>query len=139
MASDRIRGNRATKTVVLDSSAILMVFEFSIDIQKELARILGSYKIIIPKTIFKELKNLSEQGSGKKKQIAKPALKLVERYEIVEDTSRFGDDSVIELAKKYNGIVFSNDKELRKKAKKEKIKTIFFRSKNYLTISENFI
>ena len=139
MASDRIRGNKATKTVVLDSSAILMVFEFSVDIEKELARLLGSYKIIIPKTVFKELINLSVHGSGKKKQIAKPALKFVERYEIVEDTSRFGDDSVIELAKKYNGIVFSNDKELRKKAKKEKIKTIFLRSKNYLAISENFI
>jgi rRNA-processing protein FCF1 len=139
MASDRIRGNSATKTVVLDSSAILMIFEFSIDIEKELARILGSYKIIVPKTIFTELKNLSEQGSGKKKQIAKPALKFVERYEIVEDTSKFGDDSVIELAKKYNGIVFSNDKELRKKSRKEKLKTICLRGKKYLIISEDFV
>ena len=138
MASDRIRRNRKTKTVILDSSAILMIFEFSIDIEKELSRILGSYKIIVPKTIFKELKNLSEYGSGKKKNIAKPALKLIERYEIVEDKSRFGDDSVIELAKKYNGIVFSNDKEIRKKAKNENIKTIFLRAKNYLAISENF-
>ena len=139
MASDRIRGNRATKTVVLDSSAILMVFEFSVDIEKELTRLIGSFEIIVPKTIFKELINLSVHGSGKKKQIAKPALRLVERYEIVEDTSRFGDDSVIELAKKYNGIIFSNDKELRKKAKEENLKTIFLRSKNYLAISENFI
>jgi rRNA-processing protein FCF1 len=139
MASDRIRRNRRTKTVILDSSAILMIFEFSIDIEKELTRILGSYKIIVPKTIFKELKNLSEYGSGKKKHIAKPALMLIERYEIVEDKSRFGDDSVIELAKKYNGIVFSNDKEIRKKAKNENIKTIFLRGKNYLAISENFI
>ena len=137
MASDRIRGNRTTKTVVLDSSAILVLFEFSFDIEKELTRLLGSYKIIVPKTIFKELKNLSEVGSGKKKLIARPALKLVERYEIVDDISKFGDDSVIELAKKYNGIVFSNDKELRKKAKKEKIKTIYLRAKNYLAISEN--
>jgi len=138
MASDRIWRNRKTKTVIIDSSAILMIFEFSIDIEKELSRILGSYKIIVPKTIFKELKNLSEYGSEKKKNIAKPALRLVERYEIVENKSSFGDDSVIELAKKYNGIVFSNDTEIRKKAKNEKIKTIFLRGKNYLAISENF-
>ena len=56
MASDRLRRNRTTKTVVLDSSAILMVFEFSVDIERELSRILGSYKIIVPKTIFKEVK-----------------------------------------------------------------------------------
>jgi rRNA-processing protein FCF1 len=116
-----------------------MVFEFSVDIEKELTRILGSYKIIVPKTIFKELKNLTEKGSGKKKQIAKPALKLVERYEIVDNTSKFGDDSVIELAKKYNGIIFSNDKEIRKKAKKEKLKTICLRGKKYLILSENFV
>jgi rRNA-processing protein FCF1 len=114
-----------------------MVFEFSVNIEKELTRLLGSFEIIVPKTIFKELKNLSKHSSGKKKQIAKPALRLVERYEIVDNKSRFGDDSVIELAKKYNGIVFSNDKELRKKAKKENIKTIYLRAKNYLAISEN--
>jgi rRNA-processing protein FCF1 len=139
MAFDRIRGNRTTKIVVLDSSAILMLFEFSIDLEKELTRLLGSYKIIVPKTIFNEINYLAENGKGKKKAIAKPALKLVEKYELVEDSSKFGDDAVLEIAKKFNGIVFSNDKELRKKARKEKLKTICLRGKKYLTISEDFV
>ncbi len=89
--------------------------------------------------MLKSLKFLSEKGKGKKKQYAKPALKLVEKYKIVIDKSEKADDAVLNIAKKLNGVVFSNDKELKKRAKKEKIKTIFMRNKKYLMISEDFV
>ena len=136
MASDRLRGNRTKKIVVIVSSAIMMLFEFSIDLEKELTRLIGSYHIVVPSPILKELKFLSENGKGKKKQIAKPALKLAQNFEVIEENSETGDESVINLAKSYNGIVFSNDKEVRKKAKKEKLRTICLRSKNYLMLDE---
>ena len=139
MASDRLRRDSASKIVVLDSSAVLMLFEFSIDLEEELTRLLGRYQIVVPSKIVDELKLLSEKGKGKKKQLAKPALKLVENYEVVQDSSRFADDAVLNTAKKHNGIIFSNDKELKKRAKKEKIKTIFLRNKNYLALSDPFV
>jgi len=139
MASDRLRRDSASKIVVLDSSAVLMLFEFSIDLEEELTRLLGRYQIVVPSKIVDELKLLSEKGKGKKKQLAKPALKLVENYEIVQDSSRFADDAVLNTAKKHNGIIFSNDKELKRRAKKEKIKTIFLRNKNYLVLSDPFV
>jgi hypothetical protein len=139
MAFDRIRGNSTSKIVVFDSSAILMLFEYSISLEQELTKILGSYEIVVPSKIVEELKFLCEKGKGKKKQYAKPALKLVEKYKIVADKSENADNAVLNIAKKLNGIVFSNDKELKKRAKKEKIKTIFMRNKKYLMISEDFV
>lgn len=139
MAFDRLRGNSTSKIVVIDSSAVLMLFEFSIDLENELARLLGSYQIVVPSKIIDELRLLSEQGKGKKKQFAKPALKLLKNYEIIKDSSKFADDAVLNIAKKHNGIIFSNDKEIKKRAKKEKIKTIFLRNKNYLELSDPFV
>jgi hypothetical protein len=139
MASNRLRENSTSKIVVFDSSAILILFEYSIKLEQELVRLLGNYEIVVPSKIVEELKILNEKGKGKKKQFAKPALKLVKNYKIVIDTSKNADDAVLNIAKKLNGVVFSNDKELKKRAKKEKIKTIFMRNKKYLMISEDFV
>jgi len=139
MASNRTRGNTSIKHVVIDTSAIMMLFEYSIDLERELTRILGKYKIIVPSSVIDELKFLKEKGEGKKKTIAKPALKLAEGFEVIYDKSKNADDAVLSIAKKTNGVVFSNDKELRNRAKKEKLKTICLRSKNYLMINENFV
>jgi hypothetical protein len=139
MAFDRIWRNPTSKIVVVDSNALLMLFEYSINYKQELVRLLGSYQLVVPSKIVEELKLLSEKGKGKKKQYAKPAIKLVEKYKIIIDKSEKADDAVLNIAKKLNGVVFSNDKELKKRAKKEKIKTIFIRNKKYLMISEDFV
>ena len=134
MASDRLRGNRDEKIVIIDSSAIMMLFEFSINFEDELTRLLGKYTIIVPKPIFDELTLLSEKGKGKKKTLAKASLKLLERFEILEAEEKTGDESVLSLAKKLNGIVFTNDRELRKKAKKLSLNAIFLREKSKLVL-----
>ncbi len=139
MASDRSRGNTGIKIVVIDTSAIMMLFEFSIDLENELTRLLGAYKIIVPRSVINELKFLADRSKGRKKRIAKPALKLAENFEVVDDKSNNADDAVLAIAKKQNGVIFSNDKELRSRAKKEKLKTICLRSKNCLMINENFV
>jgi len=139
MASDRAWGNKGIKTVVIDTSAIMMLFEFSIDLENELKRILVSYRIVVPISVINELKFLAENSKGRKKQIAKPAVKLAEGFELMDDNSDNADDAVLSVAKRQKGIVFSNDRELRRRAKKEKLKTICLRSKNHLMISEKFV
>jgi rRNA-processing protein FCF1 len=110
-----------------------MLFEFSINLEDELTRLLGKYHIIVPNPILEELKFLSEHGRGKKKTNAKASLKLMEKYEMM-DAEGTGDDSVLFLAKKLNGIVVTNDRELRNKAKQSSLHTIFLRSKSMLQI-----
>ena len=134
MAFNRIRGDKREKIVILDSNAIMMLFEFSINLEDELTRLLGKYHILVPKPVFKELKVLSEKGKGTKKINAKSSLKLIERYEIAEIDERIVDDSVLSLAEKTNGIVLTNDKELKKRLKEKSHKVIFLRSKKKLAI-----
>ena len=130
MASDWLRQHRDT-IILLDSNAVMMLFEFSINLEGELTGLFGKFKIIIPKTVINELKFLSEHGKGRKKLIAKPALRLIEKYDIV-DSWGIGDQAIIDLAKKLNCIVLTNDKKLREKLKKLSLHTVFLRNKSKL-------
>ncbi len=130
MASDWLRQNRDT-IVLLDSNAIMMLFEFSIDLEEELTRLFGKFKIIIPKPVIDELNFLSEHGDGRKKFIAKPSLKLIEKYKVV-DVEGNGDKAILDLAKKLNCIILTNDKNLRYKMKKLSLHTVFLRGKSKL-------
>ena len=132
MASHWIWGDSIHKTVILDSSAIMMCFEFSIDLEKELTRLLGIYHIVVPSSIIGELESLSKKGAGKKNIKAKASLKLIENYETVVVDGKNADDSLVELAKKIDGVVVTNDKELRKRLKMVPISVIFLRAKKKL-------
>jgi len=137
MAPDRIWGDRKGKTVILDTSAIMMLFEFHIDLEDELTKLIGRYQIIIPRRILEELEFLSKNGKGKQKNIAKPALELVKqkKYEIFdEDIKGDGDRVVFCLAKRLNGIVVTNDRELRNKIKKASLNVVYLRGKNRLML-----
>ena len=132
MASDWLRRDQE-RIVILDSNAVMMLFEFSIDLEDELIRLLGSFKIVVPKSIFDEIKFLSETGKGKKRFIAKPALELIKKYEVV-DAEGTGDQSVLNLAKKLNCIVVTNDRKLRNELKKASLHTIYLRGKSRLVL-----
>jgi len=134
VASYWLWGDIIRKNVILDSSAIIMCFEFSIDLEKELARILGSFDIVVPSTVVKELDFLSKEGKGVKKIKAKASLKLIEKYEIIGVDGNNADDSLIRLAKIINGIVVTNDKDLRKRLKEVFVPVVFLRSKKKLIL-----
>ena len=137
MASDRLWGNREDKIVILDSSAIMMLFEFSINFEKEITKLLGFHHIIVPTSIVKELEFLSKKGNGKKNIKAKASLKLIENFETIDTINKDGDESIIESAKKTKGIVFTNDKKLKDRLKKMSIPVIFLRSKKKLVLEKS--
>jgi len=134
MASDWIRGNRNEKTVILDSNAVMMLFEFQINLEDELVKLIGKNKIIIPKTIINELDFLSKNGKGKKRINAKASLELIKKYEIVDIDIKNADDSIYQLAKQTCSYVLTNDKELRQRLKKISIPVIFLRAKKKLQV-----
>ena len=135
MASNRLWRDRDEKIVILDSTAIMMPFEFSIDLEDELTRLLGKYHIIVPRPILDELQFLSKHGKGKQKIIAKPALTLINRYDVVDvNEAMKGDDAVFYLAQKLSGIVVTNDRGLRRRLKAASLPTIYLRGKKWLTL-----
>ena len=135
MASNRLWRNREGKIVILDSSAIMMCFEFSIDLEDELTRLLGKCHITVPKPIIEELEFLAKQEKGRKKRIAKPALDLAKRYDVSElDTIEKGDNAVIYFAQELSGIVVTNDRELRKRLREISVNVIYLRGKKRLVL-----
>jgi rRNA-processing protein FCF1 len=132
MASDWLRQNRDT-IIVLDSNAVMMLFEFSVDLEGELTRLFGKFKIFIPKPVINELKFLSEYGKGRKKHISKPTLKLIEKYDVIDINGK-GDQAILNLAKKLNCIVLTNDKKLRNELKKLSLHTVYLRGKSKLVL-----
>ncbi len=133
MAPDRIRGDSGRRFVILDTSAIFMVFEYTIDLEQELTRLLGTYRVIIPSAVVDEINILLEQGSGKQKQMAKMSLKYISRYHVDKiGEGKMVDDIILSAAKELSAIVVTNDRELRRRLKKKKLNQIFLRQKQYL-------
>jgi rRNA-processing protein FCF1 len=129
MATDRIRNTK----VILDTNAVLMPFQFKINLDSELKRLLGQYEIILPSIVIEELNNLA--AGPKPPREIKSALSLASRYEQIPVASR-GDAAVFELAEKYNAIVVTNDKELKHRLIKAGIKTISLKSRTHLILNE---
>ncbi len=113
-----------------------MFFEFSIDWEKELCRLLDGYCIVVPTEVIKELEVLSKQTASARKRKAAAALKLAKRYQTVETIAENADDAVIEAAKKTHGMVVTNDTELRKRLTHDSIPVIFLRGKKKLALDE---
>ena len=127
------------QTVVLDTNALLMPFEIKMNLDLAirellgevrivvpLRELLGEARIVVPGPLVGELKHLDHKFAG-------AALSLARKYEIIP-TEASGDSSVIELAKKTGGYVLTNDKELRRRLRREKVPIIFLRSGTHLAI-----
>ena len=112
--------------VILDSNALIMVFQFRINLESELNRILGSYEIVVPSTVKNELKTLKER-------YAKTALSFSERYRAISANGNT-DDSILGLAEKEKGIVVTNDRILKKRLRAKNIPVVFLRGKNHLVM-----
>jgi hypothetical protein len=107
---------------------ILSIFEHSIDFRDAILDIIGSCEIVIPKTVLDELCTLS------RKPKARSAIRYARKNFRIIDSKGDVDTSVIQLARELDGIVATNDRELRKKLREESIPVLFLRGKKKLEI-----
>lgn len=114
------------QTVVLDTNALLMPFEIKINLDLALRDLLGDVRCVVPGPLIGELKHLDHKFS-------KAALELARKYEIVQ-SKLSGDDAVIDVALSTNGYILTNDKELRKRARENKLTLIYLRSGTHLVL-----
>ncbi len=83
----------------------------------------------------RELLGLAERGSPKMRKLASLALKLAEKCRLIHVEPLSGethDDVIVRVAKEWSCPVATNDRELRKRLRKEKVPTIFLRQRAYL-------
>lgn len=124
--------------VILDSNALFVPFQFKIDIFEALETLLGrKFEPILLTPIKKELETIAEKGSPKMRKWASYALKLAEKcvsLELKDEVAESPDDAIVETAKKCNCLVFTNDRELRKRLRDISVPVIYVRQKSHLEI-----
>ena len=125
------------RNVVLDTNALLLPYQLGMNIEKELTRLLGICRIIVPTSVIKEAEKLAS-SNGSVAMAAKLGLNIVRKkdYQIVE-TLYDGDDGVMDVAVKTNAAIVTNDKELKKKARDMGLPVIYVRGESRLEIEES--
>lgn len=110
-------------SVVLDANALIMPFQFGMNLDSELERLFGNHKIYVPSSVRDELKGLGRND----------ALSLSDKYNRIE-VSKKGDEGVLEAAEKLDGVIVTNDKELKRRALKRNFSVAYLRSKSHLQL-----
>ena len=131
--------------VIIDTNFIAIPSQFGIDIFVEAERILErKLEFIILSTALEELeRKLSSASSKTEERHFRVARSLVERCRIVgpeglphADTI---DNQLLEYAKNIKGVLATNDRALRKKAREEGVPVLLLRSKKQLALDGSVI
>lgn len=137
MEVDRSRNDKV-RCAVLDTNVLMYIFLERADIFNQL-RELGFKKFIVPSLVVRELKNLSISLTGKERMAAKLALNMVEKYcEIVEIDAIGTDLALLEAARRFGCVLITNDKKLKKEAKKRGIAIGYLREMKRVEIETDF-
>jgi len=91
---------------VIDTNAIIYVIKQKVSLEKFLFD-----EIVVPSSVVEELEKLSINDKN-----AKIALRLIQKYKVIE-TSKKGDEGIIDVALRNNGKVITNDADLIKRLK----------------------
>lgn len=105
-----------------------MPFQFKVNLDKELKRLLGDLPVFVPSSVLGELANSTDKNG-------KAALALARKYHIVETELR-GDDAVLALAEQRSAAVLTNDRELIKRLRERRIPVLRLRAEHYLVADD---
>jgi len=124
--------------VILDSNAFFVPLQFKIDIFKELENLLNTnFEPVLLSPIKNELETMAKKGSPKMRKLASYAIELAEKcvyLEVDESLLSSPDDAIVEVARKKHYLVFTNDRELRKRLRDISVSVIYVRQKSRLEI-----
>ncbi|MGY5871785.1 MAG: nucleotide-binding protein [Candidatus Thorarchaeota archaeon] len=125
--------------VVLDTNILTVPAQFSVDIFAESERVVERrIEFVVLKSVIQELERKLEVAVRTEKFKFRIALDFVERCTVVNldevSSAKPVDDQVLEYAQSVNGVVATNDKELREKSLERGIPVLFMRGKKRLEL-----
>ena len=124
--------------IILDSNAFFVPIYFKIDVFSELEHLLNrNFEMILISPIKQELKMLTEKKSEKNSKAAHFALNLASKCKYIKVKHPKGaliDDIIIRKAKDWKAVVFTNDRELKKRLRDISVPVIYVRQKSFLAI-----
>jgi len=122
----------------LDSNALFVPLQFRFDVFGELERLLmRRFELVLLSAVKRELEVLAEKGAVKMRRDACLALRFAERLRLVEvpvAASALTDDVIVEVAREWGAVVFTNDKVLRGRLRDISVPVIYVRQKSRLEI-----
>jgi len=101
-----------------------MPFQFNINLDLEIERLLGDIEKLVPSSVIDELRKLDIEE-------AKSALSLAEKYRQV-DVEESGDMGIKEAAQRFDAAVVTNDQELIEILRKSSVPVIRMRGRQHL-------
>ncbi len=125
------------KCAVIDTNVLMYVYSAKVDVFGEL-KTLGFSRFFVPSGVVEELRILGEMLGGKYSRAARFALQLIERenVEVVDLKAEGTDKALIELSRQKGCVLITNDRELRKRARKAGISVGYIREMNRVFVEE---
>lgn len=130
------------KKIIIDTNFLVSAIRFKIDIFSEFQRICDfKYMIYIVDSTINELEKLAETGKPKDKIAAMISLELIKKKKIKiiktppkNKRVKNVDLLVLNLIKKGDFIVATQDKEFKRKIRKKGVPIIVLRQRKYLKL-----
>jgi len=125
--------------IFIDTNFLMALGQFTrFNLTFELDRVLPGHRVsVILSPIKGELEKLRNEGSLKVQKEAQIALTYAKnncQMWPVDFTHRNVDFILLHYAQEYKGIVATNDRQLKRIARKKGIKTLFIRNRSYLVL-----
>ena len=115
----------------------MMMFQLDVDIVMELQNLLPSYyDLIVPSIVIDELTTLKKKSKGKNKLAASIAYTIAnkEPFNIVNIKKTDHVDNLLLKFCNDTDVLCTNDKILRKRARKRNITVVYLRQHRYLEV-----
>lgn len=119
-------GARVARLVLLDANALMMPFQFRINLEAELRRLLGEADIAVPTPVLEELRAI-----GGRDRTARSAERLARTFRTIEGHGS-ADDALLDLAAARGGVVVTNDAALLERLRAAGLPRVFLRSRSHL-------
>ncbi len=116
------------QTVLLDTNALLLPFQFRLNLQAELRRLLGDHEALVPSPVLDELRGLTKSTKE-----AKAALRLASSFRMLPVEGE-ADDALLDAARRMRAIVVTNDAVLLRRLKEAGVPRVFLRSRSHLVV-----
>ena len=131
--------NKVVILVVVDTNFLTVPFQFNVDVFSESRMVLEQrVDFVILRSVLNEINKLAETARGSDKRAFRIALELAENCKIVDVQDPISemavDDQLIEHTAQVGGVLATNDKQLRARARGRGIPVLFLRGKKRLVL-----
>ena len=124
--------------IIMDTNAFFVPLQFRIRIPEELEQLLErKIEMLLLSHVKRELITLTTKRSPSTQKNAEYALKFAEKCKYIEietTLSQPTDDMIVNAAKEWKAVVFTNDRQLRKRLRDISVPVIYVRQKSHLAV-----